>query len=105
MKKVVCILVIFALLGCKKKERTHREYYNNLYPTETKVDSAVPDTIVQSESTATPYSSVGTYHSSGDDHYGTPPDDGMFGFDPLDDYDDIYSDDHFQQDAYPDDDY
>lgn len=36
-------------------------------------------------------------------HPGTPPDDGMFGFDYWDDEDDAYEMDRNQQDAYPDD--
>ena len=37
-----------------------------------------------------------------DAHPGTKPDDGMFGFDPLDDLDDSYDVERYSEDPYPD---
>lgn len=67
---------------------TNEEYDNNMTSGETYSGSG--------------NSNVGPAHSYSS---GTRPDDGMYGFDPLDDRDDAYNLDHFQQDAYPDDDY
>ena len=105
----------------EKKERQywlhHWEELDSLYKAEKAMrDSLALVTPKKSNEESDDYSTNrGSYHSSGyDDSYtgpasscssGTSPDDGMYGFDPLDDRDDEYNDDHFQQDAYPDDDY
>lgn len=56
-----------------------------------------------SHSSSSSSSSYSSSSETDDRHPGTRPDDGMFGFDPRDDLDDAYSDDHFQQDSRPDD--
>lgn len=121
---VVAAVVAVGLCGCSKRSEkpvvvivpfdtvTHCNLDSLFAEVDRKRDSIIAasnnndhaDEYESSSSYSYSSSSSSSSSSNADDrHPGTRPDDGMFGFDPRDDLDDAYSDDHFQQDSRPDD--
>ena len=120
---VVAAVVAVGLCGCSKRSENNDVFFVpvdtvthcNLDSLFAEVDRKRDSIIAASNnndhadeyesSSSYSYSSSSSSSSSNADdrHPGTRPDDGMFGFDPRDDLDDAYSDDHFQQDSRPND--
>lgn len=96
---------------CDRIERALKEYYDSIALADSlrRIDNGGADAVdhgagaVKVPSTSLRMTSGG-YEDEEDarEHPGTPPDDGMFGFDYWDDEDDAYEMDRNQTDAYPD---
>lgn len=111
-KPLLLLLLVISCTACKQKKTyppIDNDYYDCLLS-----DSVVPNNIRKpsldsaQNTTTIPtevYSERSRREYDDTQHPGTPPDDNMYGFDPLDDIDDEWNLEHFQTDPYPDDDY
>lgn len=95
---------------CDRIERALKEYYDSIALADRPSPQPSPSMGRENGAGAVKVPSTSLRMTSGGyedeedarEHPGTPPDDGMFGFDYWDDEDDAYEMDRNQTDAYPD---